>query len=166
MSADNQQERLNNYISGFVDGEGSFHIAIQRSPNLKFGYQLLPESHVSQSIERITVLELIKDLWKCGYIKVNFKNHDNNMVYVVRNRIDLFNIVIPFFHSYPLLLSKQKDFEKFAYVVVQMHQRNHFDKQKFINLMTIAFSMNGSGRYRKFNKTEILSYLESSETTR
>src|SRR5262245_32651267 len=123
MSADNQQERLNNYISGFVDGEGSFHIAIQKSPSLTFGYQLLPEFHVSQSIERATVLELIKDVWKCGYIKPNFRNHDNNLVYVVRNRTHLLQIVIPFFRKYPLLSDKQKDFEKFAYVVEQMRDR-------------------------------------------
>ena len=41
MSADNQQERpdvwLGYYIAGFVDGEGSFHVAIQKSRNVKIG---------------------------------------------------------------------------------------------------------------------------------
>jgi len=166
MSADNQQERLNNYISGFVDGEGSFHIAIQRSPNLTFGYQLLPEFHVSQSTDRDTVLKLILDRWKCGYIKANFRGHDNNLVYVVRNRSDLLNVVIPFFRKYPILSAKQTDFEKFAYIIEQMHLRKHLDKHRFIEMVKIAFSMNGSGRYRKFNKNEIIDYLESSETTR
>lgn len=165
MSADNQQERLNNYISGFVDGEGSFHVALQRAPSLKFGYQLLPEFHVSQSQDRITVLELICALWKCGYIKANFRGRDNNMVYVVRKKNDLLHTVIPFFRAHPLLSSKQKDFEKFAYIVEQMHLGNHLYKQGFIKLVRIAFSMNGSGKYRKFDITEILDYLESSETT-
>ena len=29
---DNQQERLNDYLAGYVDGEGSFHVAVQRNP--------------------------------------------------------------------------------------------------------------------------------------
>ena len=30
---DNQQERLNDYLAGYVDGEGSFHVAVQRNPS-------------------------------------------------------------------------------------------------------------------------------------
>src|SRR4051794_26226392 len=33
--ADNQQERLDAYIAGFVDGEGSFHVAVQRNPTTR-----------------------------------------------------------------------------------------------------------------------------------
>ena len=44
MNADNQQERLGNYIAGYTDGEGSFHIAIQKVPHVKFGQELIAES--------------------------------------------------------------------------------------------------------------------------
>jgi len=41
MGADNQQGRLErkwgDYIAGFVDGEGSFSITIQRSKNVRLG---------------------------------------------------------------------------------------------------------------------------------
>ena len=30
---DNQQERLDDYLAGYVDGEGSFHVAVQRNPS-------------------------------------------------------------------------------------------------------------------------------------
>ena len=40
MSADNQQERLDgNWISGFVDGEGCFHVAINKIPKMTLGWQ-------------------------------------------------------------------------------------------------------------------------------
>src|SRR5215216_3207268 len=32
ITPDNQQERLDDYLAGYVDGEGSFHVAIQRNP--------------------------------------------------------------------------------------------------------------------------------------
>jgi hypothetical protein len=31
IGADNQQERLDDYLAGYVDGEGSFHVAVQRT---------------------------------------------------------------------------------------------------------------------------------------
>src|SRR2546427_10838585 len=56
----NQQERLDAYIAGYVDGEGSFHVAVQRNPWTRAGWQLVPEFHVSQSPERRQVLDLIE----------------------------------------------------------------------------------------------------------
>ncbi len=48
LSADNQQGRLHHrlepwYVSGFVDGEGSFHVAIYRDQNMKTGWKIIPE---------------------------------------------------------------------------------------------------------------------------
>jgi hypothetical protein len=60
-SAVNQQERLDAYIAGFVDGEGSFHVAVQRNPSTRIGWQLVPEFRVNQNHERREVLDLIRD---------------------------------------------------------------------------------------------------------
>ena len=166
MSADNQQERLCCYISGYVDGEGSFHVAIQKVPHVKFGYQILPEFHVSQSKDRPIVLELIKKLWQCGYIKDNFRGKDNNLVFVVRNRNDLLSKVIPFFKSFPMLSQKQEDFKKFASIVEAMEEGKHLEKANFLKLVKLALSMNGNGKYRKLSKKEVINRIESSETKR
>jgi hypothetical protein len=53
--ADNQQERLDGYMSGCVDGEGSFSVVVNRNPSCKTGYQLVPEFHVSQNGDRAPV---------------------------------------------------------------------------------------------------------------
>ncbi len=43
MSADNQQERLNAlWIVGFTDGEGCFHILINKIPEMSLDWQVLP----------------------------------------------------------------------------------------------------------------------------
>src|SRR6266852_2899490 len=49
--ADNQQERLDAYIAGYVDGEGTFHVAVQRNQYTRTGWQLVPEFHVSQNAQ-------------------------------------------------------------------------------------------------------------------
>src|SRR2546423_12298159 len=45
--ADNQQERLDSYIAGYVDGEGSFSVSVQRNASCRVGFQLVPEFHVN-----------------------------------------------------------------------------------------------------------------------
>ena len=165
MSADNQQERLNYYISGFVDGEGSFHVAIQKVAHVRFKYQLLPEFHVSQSKDRPQVLELIHKAFECGYIKDNFRGKDNNLVLVVRNRSDLLSKIIPFFRKYPMLSEKQKEFETFAHIVESMDAKKHLVYENFVDLLSKALLMNGGGKYRKLKLQEVMYNLESSETT-
>src|SRR5438132_13032180 len=94
--ADNQQERLDAYIAGFVDGEGSFHVAVQRNPTTRVGWQLVPEFHVSQAPERRQVLDLIAQRLGCGRIRENHRgSSDTTLAFVALNRDDLPRNVIP-----------------------------------------------------------------------
>jgi hypothetical protein len=152
-SADNQQERLDAYIAGFVDGEGSFHVAICRNTSTKTGRQLVPEFHVSQNAERREVLDLIHRRLGCGRIQANHRvSADTTLVYVVRNREDLLTRVIPFFETQPILSSKQRDFLTFAGIVRAMARGVHLTADGFDVLVTEALSMNGGGRYRRVHR--------------
>jgi hypothetical protein len=135
--ADNQQERLDSYIAGYVDGEGSFSISIQRNRSCRVGFQLVPEFHVSQNGDRAQVLELIRRRLGCGYIKRNSKK-DRALVLVVRDRDDLLNYVIPFFGRTPLLSAKQTDVETFATVVRRMALGQHLTASGFEELLELA----------------------------
>jgi hypothetical protein len=151
--ADNQQERLDAYIAGYVDGEGSFHVAVQRNPCTRSGLQLVPEFHVSQNAERRQVLDLIKVRFGCGRIQENHRRSaDTCLVFVVRNRCDLLERVIPFFETQPLLSLKQHDFQVFAQIVRAMGTGSHLNPEGFRSLCTLALSMNGGGRYRRANR--------------
>ena len=165
--ADNQQERLAGYIAGYVDGEGSFSVVVNRNPTCKAGYQLVPEFHVSQNGDRAQVLRLIQSRFDgCGYIKPNGRK-DRALVFVVRRREDLLNRVIPFFERQPLLSSKKHDFDKFARIVRAMALGHHRTPSGFKELLAEALSMNGNGRFRKVRWSELVgSPPESSETVR
>ncbi|MDP9284835.1 MAG: LAGLIDADG family homing endonuclease [Actinomycetota bacterium] len=163
--ADNQQERLDSYIAGYVDGEGSFSVSVQRNATCRVGFQLVPEFHVSQNGDRAQVLRLILDRLGCGSIRPNSKR-DRTLVLVVRKREDLLERVIPFFERNPMLSSKQADFEKFAEIVRELALGHHRTHAGFGRLLEIAVSMNGGGRYRKVRWVELVSCPESSETAR
>jgi LAGLIDADG endonuclease len=153
--ADNQQERLDGYIAGYVDGEGSFSVSVQRNRTCRVGFQLVPEFHVSQNGDRAQVLELIRERLGCGYIKPNSKR-DRALVLVVRERRALLESVIPFFERVPLLSSKRADFEKFARVVRRMAQGHHLTLAGFGELLELALSMNGGGRFRQVRWNELV----------
>jgi hypothetical protein len=149
----NQQERLDAYIAGYVDGEGTFHVAVQRNPSTSLGWQLVPEFHVSQNPERREVLDLIAAQLGCGRIRRNHANgRDRSLVLVVRNRIDLLTRVIPFFEQQPLLSSKHQDFVSFSLIVKSMSRGEHLTKEGFERLRDKALSMNGDGRYRRVHR--------------
>ena len=161
----NQQERLDAYIAGYVDGEGSFHVAIQRNPSTRNGWQLVPEFHVSQSAERRQVLDLIAQRLDCGRIQPNHRgSKDTTIVFVVRERNDLLKKVIPFFEAQPLLSSKQQEFLTFARIVRAMVAKEHLSEEGFRKLADMAVSMNGGGRYRRVHGARW--QPESSETIR
>ena len=151
----NQQERLDAYIAGYVDGEGSFHVAVQRNRSTRVGWQLVPEFHVSQNAERRQVLDLIKLRLGCGRIQENHRRHgDTCLVFVVRNRDDLLGKVIPFFETQPLLSSKQEEFETFTRIVRALKAGEHLTVEGFEALRNVALAMNGGGRYRRVHRRQ------------
>ena len=153
IGADNQQERLDAYLAGFVDGEGTFHVALQRNPTTRAGWQLVPEFHVSQNPERREVLDLLQRRLGCGRIRENHRgSRDTSLVLVVRNRNDLVDRVIPFFERQPLLSSKQIEFESFRFIVLAMKAGRHLDPEGFAALKERALAMNGGGRYPRVHR--------------
>jgi hypothetical protein len=153
---DNQQERLDDYLAGYVDGEGSFHVAVQRNPSTRFGWQLVPEFHVSQNpgkSESGTSVDpaALQRRLGCGRVRRNARagGRDRSLVFVVRSRSDLLEKVIPFFETHPILSEKRLEFEAFATVVRAMARGEHATTEGFGRLLRIAVQMNGGGRYRR-----------------
>ena len=160
IGADNQQGRLESYLSGFADGEGSFSVGVSRRPDLVNGFQLIPEFRVSQNGERASVLELFRTTLGCGSIRINDRSRssDRTMVYVVRRRADLRERVIPFFVRNPLLSNKSETFDRFARIVQSMEEGEHLNPLGFERLVRIAFEMNGDGRYRKWALEDVVGF--------
>ena len=151
IGADNQQERLGDYLAGYVDGEGSFHVAVQRNPSTRYGWQLVPELHVSQNPERASILYLLQEQLGCGRVRPNARagGKDSCLVFVVRNRMDLLERVIPFFETHPILSEKRLEFETFASIVKSMARGEHLTEEGFHRLLDLAVQMNGGGKYRR-----------------
>jgi hypothetical protein len=162
FSADNQQERpgVEQWIVGFVDGEGCFSCPVQRNKRMSRGWQVQPRFAVVQGERSNSALELLLDFFGCGSIYRN-RRHDNHkedlLVYNVYRWADLRNVIVPFFEANPLRTAKLEDFLKFKQVLTMMDKRMHLSIDGLRQIAEITQTMN----HRKPSL-----FLESSEAIR
>jgi hypothetical protein len=160
--ADNQQERsgTEQWIVGFVDGEGCFSCPVQRNPTMRLGWQCQPRFAVVQGERSVTALETLRSYFGCGRINRN-RRHDNHredlLVYTVWNRQDLLKRIVPFFEANPLRTAKRDEFEKFTQILRMIDRRLHLSREGLREIAKIQQTMN----HRKPSR-----FLESSEAIR
>ena len=127
------------WITGFVDGEGCFHIGISKHPEMSTGYQVLPEFTVVQHERDVQVLHALKAHFGCGVVR---KNHGDRMAYRVRKKDHLMQRIVPFFMKHPLKTKKRLDFIKFRKVLLKMSAGDHLTAEGLDEIRAIAAQMN------------------------
>jgi hypothetical protein len=127
------------WIVGFVDGEGCFHIGISKHNDLRLGYQILPELTVVQHKRDINLLYELRGTMNCGVVR---SNHGDRFCWRVRDWKNLTEVIIPFFVKNPLKSKKWIDFLKFRKVVLMMQRGEHLTEDGFRRIKEIASSMN------------------------
>src|SRR3989344_2837787 len=152
------------YLLGFVDGEGCFHISIKKQNSAKMRWVLDPIFHVTQHKNSVEILYHIQRFIGCGKVKKKYGQPDT-MLFSVESRREIVDKVIPFFKKYKLIV-KRKNFEIFSEVVESLEKHGHGNVKEFKRLLKKVFSMNGSGKYRRYNLQDVLNSLGSSETIR
>ena len=132
------------WVVGFVDGEGCFYVGVNSQPEMKTGYQVLPEFTVVQHEQDIQLLYALKQFFGCGVVR---QNHGDRMAYRVRGVDHLQERVIPFFEQHPLKTKKHLDFLKFRKILMMMYRNEHLTLDGIEKIRQIASEMN-RGRER------------------
>ena len=127
------------WITGFVDGEGCFHVGINPHPGMKTGFQVLPEFTVVQHERDVQVLHAMKSHFGCGVVR---KNHGDRMAYRVRSIEHLLSNIVPFFVKHPLKTRKRIAFEKFRRILLLMEAGEHLTEEGVDRIRQIAGQMN------------------------
>lgn len=144
------------YIIGFVDGEGTVCVSFNKRAGIKTGIEVRPSFSISQHKRSLSVLQAIQKYFRVGSIRFNAK--DQNYKYEVRSVAELWSVIVPHFHNYPLQTAKRNDFDRFAQIVSMLKEHVHRDATMIRVIIDIAYEMNESGK-RKIEKTELLRYL-------
>ena len=131
------------WIVGFVDGEGCFHISINKNEMMTLGYQVLPEFTVVQHEKDVKVLHALKAYFRCGVVRVNRKDKTSTrMAYRVRNVKHLLDIISPFFLEHQLKTQKNVEFRKFRKVLLLMDKGKHLTGEGLEEIRDIVGQMN------------------------
>jgi hypothetical protein len=150
-----KEKFLHYYLAGFVDGEGSFSVAVIEHPSQKFGWMINPCFQVYQHKDHREILELYRFVFKTGSIYRKSGTH-NVLNYSIDSRRNLLEKVIPFFDRYPLV-TKKETYKTFRAIVMGMEDGKHLNKSGFKKMVTRAYSMNQKGKGRKHPLDHILS---------
>ena len=134
------------WIVGFTDGEGCFHVGISKHPEMTSGIQVLPELTVVQHMRDVQVLHAIKQYFGCGVVR---SNHGDRMCWRVRKLEHLRDRIIPFFDQHKLKTRKRQDFLAFRRIVRAMDQKKHLTPDGLEEIKRTAKRMRklkGNGR--------------------
>jgi hypothetical protein len=130
------------WIVGFVDGEGCFHVGINLHPEMTAGFQVLPEFTVVQHERDVQILHALKSYFGCGVVR---KNNGDRMAYRVRGHEHLSKNIVPFFEKHLLKSRKRVDFVKFREIVILMGRGEHLTSDGVEHIRAIANEMNRKG---------------------
>lgn len=127
------------WILGQTDGEGCFHSGINKNPEMRCGYQILPEFTMTQHKKDIKVLYALKAYFGCGVVRVNY---DDRYCYRVRQFSHLKEIIVPFFEKHKLVILKRLEFEKCRRVFLLMEQKQHLTLEGIEKIQEIQETLN------------------------
>lgn len=138
LSSLNNNKLNPNYISGFIDAEGCFHISIIKSSTSKIGAYVRAIFQISLHNKDKFLLENIRDYFKVGTITLR---SDNAVVYAVSSIKDL-QIILNHLETYPLITDKWADLQLFKQVVELMINQEHLTLEGLTKIVNIKASMN------------------------
>src|SRR5258708_27468423 len=101
------------WVLGFIDGEGCFHVSVSKNKNTSLGYQVTLEFSISQHIRDKELMGKLIQFFGCGYVAQTRLDH---LQFRIRNKNDLKMNLYPFLQKYPLLTVKSLAYSDFKQV--------------------------------------------------
>lgn len=127
-------------ITGLIDAEGSFNIAIVKDDSRTNGFVVSVSFIVGLNIKDKYLLLRIKNTLGVGNIYYN--SADNTYRLKVSNLSDIYNTIIPHFNKYPLVSQKRADFETFAKTIDILINKGHLNKDGLQDIANLKASLN------------------------
>lgn len=142
---------IGHYITGFVDGEGSFNISFRKRKDYVLPWKVSACFNISQKEKYI--LEVIQKHLGCGTLR---SRQDGVWYYEVNYLDDICQKIIPFFKQFSFLSEKKRqDFATFCTIVHLLTLNKHLSREGIENICELRRTMNRGGK-RKYSEKEIV----------
>nr|YP_010164142.1 LAGLIDADG endonuclease [Metarhizium album]QRK27467.1 LAGLIDADG endonuclease [Metarhizium album] len=108
------------FVSGFIDGDGSFSVSIAKKKS-GTGWKIQPIFSIGLDTKDLDLLIQIKTYFKAGKI---YTSKRGVVYYTVSSTKDIIKYILPHFDKYPLFSLKLKDYLVFKKIVLLMGEHN------------------------------------------
>ena len=132
------------WLSGFTSAEGSFMIAIKKSPTHSLGYLVHLELVITQHQRDGLLIKSFPYYFQCGRVE-NLKNKAT-VNFRVSKFQDNYDKIIPFFKKYLIWGVKALDFADWCKVAEIIKDKKHLTEEGFDKIKKIRAGMNNSRR--------------------
>lgn len=157
-----KRKELNQFVAGFIDGEGTFCVSLSRQTSRKYkkGWKWIinPLFQAYQHEDHIDILYLLRDhVFQTG--RIHRKSSPYQVfTYSVENRTTLQERIVPFFSKHRLA-TKEQDFATWSKIIQHIYNKDHLTLDGFKNIVELIFTMNKNGKQRKYSKEYIFETL-------
>jgi len=123
------------YVTGIVDGEGSFGVFVKKDPRRSLGYVITLSFEIALDKKDLNLLQGLQAYFGVGGI---YKHCGDMMRYKVSSIQDITKAIIPHFDKYPLVTQKLVDLNIFKRIVCILNKGpvSREDLQEIVNLKT------------------------------
>ena len=132
-------ESINPYwFAGFVSGDGSFSVEVQKSSSHKIGYQVILKFSITQHSRDLELLKYFISFLGGGFTKERIVVSE----FVVVKLSLITDKLIPLFHKYPIVGNKNQDFLDFCQIAELMQSNVHKTTEGLDKIRSIKAGMN------------------------
>ena len=144
------------YVSGFIDGEGSFSVSIGKHKTLSRGLEVRPEFEIElraddrEILERMLVTIGCGKIYDCSYERYGWYPH---VKYKVTSTKDMEKFLFPFLDRYPLQAKKAESYNFFRQIVMMMRRKEHLVDGGFQKIIALRDEIRKLGKkHRNFDE--------------
>lgn len=127
------------WVVGFIDGEGCFHVSIPKNKSMKLGYQVSLEFSITQHIRDRELIDELVQFFNCGYVT---NDTANKVQYRIRDKKQLSENLFRFLDHHSLLTIKLLDYLDFKKVHEMVGKGFHLTLEGLDEIRAIQSTMN------------------------
>jgi hypothetical protein len=140
-----EQNLAPQWVTGIADSEGNFSITTQK---VEKGYKFSLAFKVTQKDHSAGILYDLLRYFECGSVHIDNRK-ENALKFNVTKLDDIVTKIIPHFDMYPLLTSKNLDYQDFRKVAFMMVDKLHLTEEGGDNIRSIKENMNSKRSFEE-----------------
>lgn len=132
------------WVTGFIDGERTFHVRVLKNSTMRLGYQVQLQFAITQHIRDKELMEKFIPFF--GNIGLIVNDGPTKVQYRIRS-FKHFPVLFDLLDQYPLQTQKALDAECFKNVYNMMLNKEHLTEIGLDKILAIKATMNRSRKY-------------------